>query len=127
MNTGTVQDLRPFVPASDFAASKRFYLDLGCELRHDGADLALLEMESVRFFLQNFGAPGLAENYVLQLTVGDLADWWRRIEALDLPSRHGVRAPLAPKVMAWGARVAFVFDPSGVLWHFTQYDGGRPR
>ena len=72
------------------------------------------------FLLQDFDAPGLSDNFVLQLLVKDLDAWWRRIEALNLVGRHAVRAPKAPELMPWGMRVAFLFDPSGVLWHITE-------
>ena len=31
-----------------------------------------------------------------------------------------VSAPVAPRAESWGLTVAYVFDPSGVLWHFAQ-------
>ncbi len=121
----TVQAIRPLVPAKDFTVSKAFYCTLGFELRHDGDEIALFAMDDATFFLQNFHAPGLAENFVVQLVVADVeACGWVKIEALDLVAplqRCG--APLSPRAMAWGARVLFLFDPSGVLWHVSQYDG----
>jgi len=50
----------------------------------------------------------------------DLGPWWSRIAALDLAGRYGVQAPSAPKLQPWGLVVAYVFDPSGVLWHFAE-------
>lgn len=123
----TIQSLRPQVPAKDFAASKRFYQDLGFELRRDGSDIAVLALGEFGFLLQNFHASGLAENFVVQLSVSDVDAWWRHIEPLDLARRHGVRPPLAPKPMPWGATVLFVFDPSGVLWHIAEFPSVRGR
>ena len=40
--------------------------------------------------------------------------------ALDLPARFGVPSPRAPASQPWGLRVAYVVDPSGVLWHVAQ-------
>jgi hypothetical protein len=40
--------------------------------------------------------------------------------ALDLPGRFGVQAPKAPVMQPWGLRVAYVFDPCGVLWHVAE-------
>lgn len=34
--------------------------------------------------------------------------------------RFGVCATKPPVVQPWGLRVAFVVDPSGVLWHIAQ-------
>jgi catechol 2,3-dioxygenase-like lactoylglutathione lyase family enzyme len=121
MLSATIQSLRPFVPAKDFAASKRFYQDLGFELRRDGDDLAVLAFGDSAFLLQNFYAEELAKNFVVQLAVSDVAAWWRMIEPLNLAERHGVKAPKAPKLMPWGASVLFLFDPAGVLWHITEF------
>jgi len=38
----------------------------------------------------------------------------------DLAARYGVENPRAPKLEPWGLTVAYVFDPSGVLWHFAE-------
>jgi catechol 2,3-dioxygenase-like lactoylglutathione lyase family enzyme len=118
----TVQSLRPFVPAKDFQASKSFYQDLGFELLHDGSDLALLSLGATTFLLQDFYAPGCAENFVVQLVVTDVAAWWGKLQPLDLAARHGVRAPVPPKPMPWNATVLFIFDPSGVMWQITEYN-----
>ena len=119
--SGTIQSLRPFVPAKDFQASKRFYRDIGFELSHDGPDLAVLSFGETSFLLQNFYAAGCTENFVVQLVVTDVSAWWRGIEPLDLARRHRVRAPVPPKPMPWNATVLFLFDPSGVLWQITEY------
>jgi hypothetical protein len=39
---------------------------------------------------------------------------------LDLGSRYEVRAPVPPRLEPWGLRVAYIFDPSGVLWHLAE-------
>ncbi|MBA4388639.1 MAG: hypothetical protein C0404_11710 [Verrucomicrobia bacterium] len=38
----------------------------------------------------------------------------------DLPTRFGVPVPKPPEDQPWGLRVAYVIDPSGVLWHVAQ-------
>jgi predicted lactoylglutathione lyase len=49
-----VLSLRPFVPARDFAVSKRFYAGLGFRLSHEGEDVAMLKLGGCSFILQNF-------------------------------------------------------------------------
>jgi uncharacterized glyoxalase superfamily protein PhnB len=34
-----------------------------------------------------------------------------------------VPAPKAPAMQPWGLRVAYVVDPSGVLWHVAERKG----
>jgi uncharacterized glyoxalase superfamily protein PhnB len=61
-----------------------------------------------------------AENFMMHVLVDDLEAWWSHVDALDLSSHFSVAAPRAPKLQAWGLNVAYVFDPSGVLWHFAE-------
>ena len=113
--------LRPFVPAKDFAASMRFYADLGFTVRPISDSLAAVELGPFGFLLQQYDVPGFAENYMMHLLVKDLDAWWRRIERLDLATRYGlIWKPRPPAVQPWGLTVAYVADPTGVLWHFAQ-------
>lgn len=109
---------RPFLPAKDFDLSKRFYEALGFEKALDG-EVAIFNIGDSSFILQRYYQKDWAENFMMQLTVDDLDAWWAHIRALDLPAKFGVQAPKAPALQPWGLRVAYVFDPSGVLWHFA--------
>jgi len=110
---------RPFLPARDFEASKRFYETLGFEKLLDG-DVAIFRVGGGGFILSRFYERELAENYMMQLMVDDLDAWWAHVNALDLAGRFGVPAPRAPELQPWGLRIAYVVDPSGVLWHIAQ-------
>jgi uncharacterized glyoxalase superfamily protein PhnB len=57
---------------------------------------------------------------MMQLMVDDHDAWWEHLRALDLPGQFGVQAPKAPALQPWGLRVAYVYDPCGVLWHVSQ-------
>jgi hypothetical protein len=125
--------VRPFVPAKDFALSKRFYETLGFEKELDSTDVASFGFGSSAFLLQNFYVQEWAENFMMQLMVDDLDAWWTHIESLDLPGKFPVQPPRPPALQPWGLRVAYVFDPTGVLWHVAQrregvrHDLGMPR
>lgn len=110
---------RPFVPARDFETSKAFYQALGFEKALD-SDVAIFSVGQTSFILQNYYQKDWASNFMMQLMVDDLDSWWTHLAALDLPGRFGVPPPQAPKVQAWGLTVAYVVDPSGVLWHICQ-------
>jgi uncharacterized glyoxalase superfamily protein PhnB len=111
--------VRPFLPAQDFDLSRRFYEALGFEKVLD-SEVAVFNAGSGGFVLQRHYQKEWAENFMLQLMVDDLDAWWSHLEALDLPGTFGVKPPRAPAVQPWGLRVAYVFDPSGVLWHVAQ-------
>ncbi len=123
--TGTVL-ARPYVPAKDFEVSKRFYEPLGFEKLLD-AEVAIFRVGQGGFLLQRYYQKDWAENFMMQLMVDDLEAWWRHIQSLDPPGRFGVAAPNAPAMQPWGLRIAYVFDPSGVLWHVSQRRPGAPQ
>jgi hypothetical protein len=57
---------------------------------------------------------------MMHLLVRDLDIWWKHVSALDLPARYDVPEPKPPKLESWGLRVAYLVDPSGVLWHIAE-------
>ena len=120
--TGT-EAARPFLPAQDFALSKSFYEKLGFTKLLDG-DVAIFGIGATSFILQNHYEENC--NFMMQLMVDDLDAWWKHIESLDLAGAFGVGPPRPPALQPWGLRVAYVFDPSGVLWHVAQRRDGKP-
>ena len=111
---------RAFLPAKDFDLSKRFYEALGFEKVIEDEGIAIFEIGSSGFILQRHYQKNWAENFMMQLMVDDLDAWWSHIEALDLPGKFGVPDPKPPAMQPWGLRIAFLVDPSGVLWHIAQ-------
>jgi catechol 2,3-dioxygenase-like lactoylglutathione lyase family enzyme len=112
--------LRPFVPAKDFQTSRRFYEALGFREEPLGDDLVELHLGAYSFLLQNYYVEDWAGNFMMHVLLEDLDAWWAQVEPLDLANRFGVTAPAPPKPQPWGLTVAYVVDPSGVLWHFAQ-------
>lgn len=110
---------RPFVPARDFARSKQFYQALGFDMLLD-SEVAIFRVGSSSFILQNYFAPGLEGHFMMQLMVDNLDAWWAHIQTLDLAAQFGISMLRAPAMQPWGLRVAFVADPSGVLWHVAE-------
>jgi len=123
--TGT-ELARPFIPARDFDVSKRFYEALGFEKVLDG-EVAIFNAGSGGFILQRYFQKEWAENFMMQLMVDDLGAWWAHINDLDLPGKFGVSPPKAPAMQPWGLRVAYVVDPSGVLWHVAERREGAAQ
>jgi hypothetical protein len=115
-----IVSLRPFVPAKDFQTSKRFYIDLGFEVASLGDKLAHVGIGTFAFLLQDYFIQEWADNFVMHMLVTNLDQWWTTVSRLNLESRYRVRAPLPPKMEPWGLRVAYIFDPSGILWHLAE-------
>ncbi|MGA9566088.1 MAG: VOC family protein [Candidatus Korobacteraceae bacterium] len=114
---------RPFIPAKDFALSKKFYEALGFQKLLDG-DVAIFSAGSGGFILQRYYQEDWAKNCMMQLMVDDLDAWWTHIEGLDLLGNFHVPPPRPPAMQPWGLRVAYVWDPCGVLWHICQRRDG---
>ncbi|HEY6235368.1 MAG TPA: VOC family protein [Candidatus Elarobacter sp.] len=110
---------RPFLPAKDFDVSKAFYETLGFEKLLD-ADVAIFRIGSSGFILQRHYQKDWAGNFMMQLMVDELDGWWAHIERLDLAATFDVQPPRAPAIQPWGLRIAYLFDPSGVLWHVSE-------
>ena len=117
---------RPFLPVRDYELSRRFYEALGFTKVLDG-QVAIFNAGSGGFILQRHYVKEWAENCMMQLMVDDLDAWWAYLQGLDLPGRFGVRAPKPPALQPWGLRVAYVYDPCGVLWHVCQRRAGAPQ
>jgi catechol 2,3-dioxygenase-like lactoylglutathione lyase family enzyme len=114
---------RPFVPSKDFDVSKAFYESLGFLKVLDGAEVAIFGVgagSEGAFIVQRYYQKDWAENFMMQLMVDDLDAWWAHIARLDLPAKFAVQAPKPPAMQPWGLRVAYVYDPAGVLWHIAQ-------
>lgn len=119
MESQRVLDLKAFVPARDFALSRRFYSDLGFTEKWHNDQVAEFEVGGFRFLLQNFHAPGLAENFMMHLQVQDGDTWWKRITDASLKEKYQLHMARPPAIQPWGLRVLYISDPSGVLWHIA--------
>lgn len=119
-------DVRSFIPAKDFALSKRFYAGLGWATREVGPGLALVRVaDQQHFYLQDYYVKEVAENSMLHLSVDDAQAWFQHAsELLRSDPSFGARVQ-APAWQAYGAMVTFLHDPSGVLLHLCQWDA-RP-
>ena len=118
-NAPTARDVKVFVPAKDFAVSRRFYAALGWRenWHHDGG-LCEFELAAHRFFLQDFCAKDWAENFMIYVTVDDADAWYEHAKRV-VEQFEGTRVS-EPKDEPHGDRVTYVWDPSGVLLHFAQ-------
>ena len=115
----SIRSMRPAVPAKNYAESRRFYETVGFDARELGPTLTEIRLGAHSFLLQDFYVAQYANNFVMHVWVENLDAWWAHIEGLALEKSFKVRAPIAPRVEPWGLRVAYVFDPSGVLWQIS--------
>ncbi|MCL1633376.1 glyoxalase [Luteimonas sp. SX5] len=115
-------DLRPFVPAQDFALSKAFYSSLGWETRDVADGMALVRLaDQQHFYIQDYYIKEVAENCMLHLTVTDAQAWYRHVSSILQQGRFPGARVQPPKLQSYGAIVTFVHDPAGVLLHFCEW------
>ncbi len=114
------QDVKVFVPAKDFALSKRFYAALGFHLDWEEGDVAQFDLAGVHFLLQNQFDPIWASCFAMHIRVPDADAWARHARAVLAAGDFPDAKVAGPREESWGFRVAYVWDPSGVLLHFAE-------
>jgi catechol 2,3-dioxygenase-like lactoylglutathione lyase family enzyme len=112
-------EIKAFVPAKDFALSKRFYEDLGFTKASDSDGVAYFLHGEVSFLLQDFYVEALAKNLMMHLLVEDVDSWWNAIQQADIAGKYGVKVTDIEQ-RPWRMRDFVVIDPSGVLWRIAQ-------
>lgn len=115
-------ELKAFVPARDFAASKSFYATLGFEIGWSSDTLAHVRLGSTSFLLQAFYVAEHANNFMMHLLVKDVDAWHAHVVASGVAQTFGVRVD-PPADQPWGMRDFVLFDPTGVLWRIGQNIG----
>jgi catechol 2,3-dioxygenase-like lactoylglutathione lyase family enzyme len=113
--------IRPFIGAKDYELSRAFYRHLGFEERILSPDMCLFITGQTSFYLQNAYVKDWVDNSMIFLEVDDVNRYWKELLALGLTDKYaGVK--LTPvKNYEWGSE-CFMHDPSGILWHFGQFN-----
>jgi hypothetical protein len=119
MDRNSVLDLKPFLPAEDFALAKQFYLDLGFKMIWGDEQLAAFQVGEFRFLLQNYYVKEWAGNFMMHLMVKDTDQWWQYIQDKKIAEKYPGIMAKPPTLQPWGLRVLYLSDPSGVLWHIA--------
>lgn len=114
------KSIRPFIGAQDYEISRSFYRDLGFQERvlHG---MSYFQTKGIGFYLQNSYVKDWVDNTMLFMEVDDVERYWKELVALDLPSKYKNVRLIPIKTYDWG-RECFLHDPSGILWHFGQFD-----
>jgi hypothetical protein len=105
-------EVKAFVPARDFALSKRFYADLGFTIASSEDGIAYIHHGSASFLLQDFYNKDHAGNFMMHLLVEDVDAWWEHLRAQDLAGKYGVQVE-PPEQRPWGMRDFVLVDPTG--------------
>ncbi|WP_148717261.1 VOC family protein [Chitinolyticbacter meiyuanensis] len=117
MTQATAIEIKAFVPARDFALSRRFYSALGFQECWASDDLAYFTYGTCSFLLQRFYVAEHADNFMMHLLVDNADAWWQQVE--PIAAEFGLRT-VPPQDQPWGMRDFVVIDPTGVLWRIGQ-------
>jgi hypothetical protein len=113
--------IRPFIGAKDFDLSRKFYRDLGFRETELGPDMSVFKKDQTAFYLQKAYVRDWIDNTMIFIEVTNVELYWKELLELDLAAQYqGVKLG-AVRHMDWGSE-CFLHDPSGVLWHFGQFN-----
>lgn len=115
------KSIRPFIGAQDFELSRNFYRDLGFRESVLSSTMSYFKTEEIGFYLQDAYVKDWIDNTMVFMEVDDVQRYWNELNALGLPAKYeNVR--LTPiRNYDWG-RECFLHDPSGILWHFGEFN-----
>ena len=114
----TIRDLKAYVPAKDFALSKRFYTALGFSMSEGWGGTADFDLAGWRFRLQDYYVADWANNFMIVMGTDDV-DAWHRLATELSRSAEFAAVRVAEIEQIGDSRVLHVVDPSGVLLIFV--------
>jgi hypothetical protein len=111
--------LQPFVPSgSNFEGSKQLFQELGFKINWDARDYIGFQRDNCVFILQRFDNKDFAENFMLNVRVNNVDEFWKEVKDKKLEEKFGIRVG-NPTRMPYGREVNII-DIAGVCWHFVQ-------
>ena len=115
------RSIRPFIGARQYDVSRSFYRDLGFEETVLSPMMSVFKSGNFSFYLQNAYVKDWIDNSMIFLEVEDVYRFWDELQALQLPAKYENLNLTPVKHHDWG-RECFVHDPSGILWHFGEFN-----
>ncbi|HMU09454.1 MAG TPA: glyoxalase [Ferruginibacter sp.] len=115
------RSIRPFIGAANFELSRNFYLDLGFQENILSSNMSYFKTGGTGFYLQDAYVKDWVDNSMIFLEVDDVNRFWKELLALDLTSKYKDVRLTPIRHLDWG-RECFVHDPSGILWHFGEFN-----
>lgn len=116
------KSLRTFIGAKDFQESRMFYKELGYTETIISDDMVLITVnDNLCFYLQDYYVKDWINNFMMFLEVDDVDKCYEDVKARNFDKKYKTVRLSRIKSDSWG-REFFLHDPSGVLWHFGQFD-----
>jgi catechol 2,3-dioxygenase-like lactoylglutathione lyase family enzyme len=115
------KSIRPFIGAKNYAVSRQFYQDLGFQESIISANMSYFQTEGFGFYLQDAYVKDWIDNTMIFMEVEDVKRFWQELLALGLSAKYDKVRLVPVRELEWG-RECFLHDPSGILWHFGEFN-----
>ncbi len=114
--------IRTFIGAMNYEESRTFYKEMGFEEVVLSDNMCLFKVnEQLGFYLQDYYVKKWCNNSMVFLEVEDIDKCYAELESKGLHNKYKYVRLHPIKEFDWG-RECFMHDPSGVLWHFGQFN-----
>jgi catechol 2,3-dioxygenase-like lactoylglutathione lyase family enzyme len=118
----TAKNIRAFIGARRYDESRTFYRELGFEEVIIDETMSLFKVnDDLAFYLQKYYVKKWVHNSMLLLEVDDIEACAKKLLEKGLHHKYKYVRFTEIKTFDWG-RELFMHDPSGVLWHFCQFN-----
>ncbi len=115
------KSIRPFIGAKNYEVSRKFYQDLGFRESILSAAMSYFKTDGAGFYLQDAYVKDWVDNTMIFMEVDDVNRFWNELLALDLTAKYSNVSVTPIRELEWG-RECFLHDPSGILWHFGEFN-----
>ncbi|AZQ57894.1 glyoxalase [Maribacter sp. MJ134] len=114
------KSIRTFIGAKDYTISRNFYNDLGFKEIVTSENMSYFCSGDFGFYLQDAYVKDWVDNSMVFFEVTDLKSTLTHIKSLNLTEKYD-KVRLSEIVHNdWGSEF-FLYDPSGILWHFGKF------
>jgi len=118
----TATSIRPFIGAKNFEVSRSFYQALGFQESVISPQMSYFQVnKNIGFYLQNAFVKDWVDNTMVFVEVADVDAYYLELVSLDLSSKFSQVRLVPVRIESWG-KECFLHDPSGILWHFGQFN-----
>ncbi len=114
--------IRTFIGSKKYNESRTFYQEMGFEEVVLSPKISLFKVnENLGFYLQDYYVKKWCNNSMIFLEVDDIEKCYEELENKGLQYKYKYVRLHPIKQFDWG-RECFMHDPSGILWHFCQFN-----
>jgi catechol 2,3-dioxygenase-like lactoylglutathione lyase family enzyme len=114
--------IRTFIGAKNYDESREFYRAIGFEEVVIDVTMCLFQVnENLGFYLQDYYVEDWANNSMIFLEVDDVEKCAEELLGKGLHDKYQYVRFTENKQFEWG-RELFMHDPSGILWHFCEFN-----